>query len=116
MKIVHYVNQFFAGIGGEDAAGTGPELRDGAVGPGRRLATLLGDEHEIVATAICGDDYSATHPEFAAELKSLFEGQPDRAGIPVHNGSGPQHDDVDSLVGDAVVTERPGNLAGGVFR
>jgi glycine reductase len=68
MKIVHYVNQFFAGIGGEDAAGTGPELRDGAVGPGRRLATLLGDEHEIVATAICGDDYSATHPAFAAEL------------------------------------------------
>ncbi len=66
MRIVHYVNQFFAGIGGEDAASTGPQLRDGAVGPGRRLATLLGDEHEIVATAICGDDYSATHPEFAA--------------------------------------------------
>ena len=68
MKIVHYVNQFFAGIGGEDAAGTGPELRDGAVGPGRRLAALLGDEHEIIATAVCGDDYAASHPEFAAEL------------------------------------------------
>jgi betaine reductase len=68
MRIVHYVNQFFAGIGGEDAAGTGPELRDGALGPGRRLATLLGDEHEIVASAICGDDYAAGHPEFAAEL------------------------------------------------
>jgi glycine reductase complex component B subunit gamma len=68
MKIVHYVNQFFAGMGGEDAAGTGPELCDGAVGPGRKLASLLGDEHEIVATAICGDDYAASHPEFAAEL------------------------------------------------
>ena len=68
MKIVHYVNQFFAGIGGEDSAGTGPQLRDGATGPGRKLASLLGDEHEIVATAICGDDYAATHPEFAAEL------------------------------------------------
>ena len=34
MRIVHYVNQFFAGIGGEDAAGTGPELRDGAVDRG----------------------------------------------------------------------------------
>lgn len=68
MRIVHYVNQFFAGIGGEDSAGTGPELRDGAVGPGRRLAAVLGDEHEIVATAICGDDYAASHPEFAAEL------------------------------------------------
>ena len=68
MRIVHYVNQFFAGIGGEDSAGTGPELRDGALGPGRKLATLLGDEHEIVATAICGDDYAASHAEFAAEL------------------------------------------------
>jgi betaine reductase len=68
MNIVHYVNQFFAGIGGEDSAGTGPEMRDGATGPGRKLASLLGDEHEIVATAICGDDYAASHPEFAAEL------------------------------------------------
>ncbi len=68
MRIVHYVNQFFAGIGGEDSAGTGPELRDGALGPGRRLAAVLGDEHEIIATAICGDDYAAGHPEFAAEL------------------------------------------------
>jgi betaine reductase len=68
MKIVHYVNQFFAGVGGEDAAGSGPQLRDGATGPGRKLASLLGDEHEIVATAVCGDDYAAAHPEFAAEL------------------------------------------------
>ena len=68
MKIVHYVNQFFAGMGGEDSAGTGPELRDGAVGPGRKLASLLGDEHEIIATAVCGDDYAASHADFAADL------------------------------------------------
>jgi glycine reductase len=75
MKIVHYVNQFFAGMGGEDAAGTGPEMRDGAVGPGRKLASLLGDEHEIVATAVCGDDYAASHAEFAAELVSQAKGR-----------------------------------------
>ena len=68
MKVVHYVNQFFAGVGGEDAAGAPPELRDGSVGPGNRLAALLGDEHEIVATAVCGDDYASGHAEFAAEL------------------------------------------------
>ena len=68
MKIVHYVNQFFAGIGGEDAAGAEPELREGSLGPGRRLASLLGEEHEVVATAVCGDDYAAGHPEFAAAL------------------------------------------------
>ncbi len=68
MRIVHYVNQFFAGVGGEDAAGTGPELRPGPVGPGRRLQALVAPEHEIVATISCGDDYAAGHPEFAAEL------------------------------------------------
>ncbi len=68
MRVVHYVNQFFAGIGGEDAAGAGPELREGAVGPGRRLAALLGDEHEIIATAVCGDNYAAAQSEFAAAL------------------------------------------------
>ena len=68
MKIVHYVNQFFAGVGGEEEAGVGPELREGAVGPGRRLASLLGDEHEVAFTAVCGDDYASGHPEFAAAL------------------------------------------------
>ena len=68
MKVVHYLNQFFAGLGGEEAAGTGPELREGPVGPGKRLAALLGDEHEVVATAVCGDDHASGRPEFAAEL------------------------------------------------
>ena len=58
-RIVHYINQFFAGVGGEDAAGGGPELVDGPVGPGRRLAELLAPEHEIVATVWCGDDVAA---------------------------------------------------------
>lgn len=71
MRVVHYLNQFFAGIGGEDAAGAEPELRDGAHGPGRKLATLLGEEHEIVATAICGDDHAAAHPDFAPRLVAL---------------------------------------------
>jgi glycine reductase complex component B subunit gamma len=68
MKIVHYINQFFAGVGGEDAAGAEPVMHNGPLGPGRRLAAVLGDEHEIVATAVCGDDYAAGHAEFAATL------------------------------------------------
>jgi glycine reductase len=68
MRVVHYINQFFAGVGGEDAAGTGPTIHDGPLGPGRRLAAVLGDEHEIVATAVCGDDYASGHADFAAEL------------------------------------------------
>lgn len=68
MRIVHYINQFFAGVGGEDEAATGPQLRDGAVGPGKPLQALLEPEHEIVATIFCGDDHAASHPEFAEEL------------------------------------------------
>lgn len=56
-KIVHYINQFFANIGGEELADYKPELRDGAVGPGIKLAELLGEDYEIVATIICGDNY-----------------------------------------------------------
>ncbi|GIS89929.1 hypothetical protein CM1200mP19_2600 [bacterium] len=35
MKVVHYLNQFFAGIGGEEAADHPPEYREGPLGAGR---------------------------------------------------------------------------------
>jgi len=70
MRIAHYINQFFAGVGAEEEAGTEPELRAGAVGPGKRLAALLEPDHEIVATIFCGDDHAAAHPEFADDLIS----------------------------------------------
>ncbi len=56
-KIVHYINQFFAGIGGEDKADYEPELREEAVGPGMALKQALGEDYEIAATVICGDNY-----------------------------------------------------------
>jgi glycine/betaine/sarcosine/D-proline reductase family selenoprotein B len=56
-KIVHYLNQFFAGIGGEEKADYEPEVREGVVGPGGALAAALGADYEIVATVICGDNY-----------------------------------------------------------
>jgi glycine reductase len=71
MRIVHYVNQFFAGVGGEEAAGVPPALREGAVGPGRALAALLGPDHEIVATVFCGDDYAASDASASEELMAL---------------------------------------------
>ena len=56
-RIVHYINQFYAGIGGEEFANTPPEKRDGYVGPGMALSTALKDVAEIVGTVICGDSY-----------------------------------------------------------
>ncbi len=57
IKVVHYINQFFAGIGGEEKADYKPEVREGIVGPGMEFNKRFGDEAEIVATVICGDSY-----------------------------------------------------------
>jgi betaine reductase len=68
MIVVHYLNQFFAGLGGEEAAGTEPTRIDGAVGPGRGLE---GAGLHIDVTLSCGDNYFAEHE--AAALARLLE-------------------------------------------
>ena len=50
MRVVHYLNQFFGGIGAEEQAGVGLEVHNGAVGPGKLLEQLLGEGAEIVMT------------------------------------------------------------------
>ena len=57
MKIVHYINQFFGQIGGEEMAHHPLEVRKGPFGPGAALQALLGKDMEITATIICGDNY-----------------------------------------------------------
>lgn len=66
-KIVHYINQFFAGIGGEDKADYEPELRQTAVGPGMAIKQALGDDYEITATVICGDNYFGENLDAATD-------------------------------------------------
>lgn len=67
IRIVHYVNQFFGGIGGEDKAFVSPQAKEGPVGPGRAIQIALKDRGEVVATVICGDDYFAEKTEKATE-------------------------------------------------
>lgn len=58
VKVVHYINQFFANIGGEEKADYPAELRKGEfVGPGMALNAAFGEEAEIVGTIVCGDSY-----------------------------------------------------------
>jgi len=64
-KVVHYINQFFAGIGGEEMAGHRPEARKGFVGPGQAFNAAFGSGAEIVGTVICGDTYFADNLEKA---------------------------------------------------
>ena len=58
IKVVHYINQFFAQIGGEEKADYPAELRVGeVVGPGMAFMANFKDEAEIIATIVCGDSY-----------------------------------------------------------
>lgn len=57
LRIVHYLNQFFGQIGGEDKAGMEPLSQDGPVGPGLAFTGEFKGEAEIVGTVICGDTY-----------------------------------------------------------
>ena len=58
IKVVHYINQFFANIGGEEKADYPAELRVGeVVGPGMAFNINFKDEAEIIATIVCGDSY-----------------------------------------------------------
>lgn len=65
-RIVHYVNQFFGGVGGEEKADCEPRTISGPQGPGRLFEKVFREENtdvEIVATVLCGDSYFAEHPE-----------------------------------------------------
>ena len=73
-RIVHYINQFYSGIGGEEKADTPPEKRDGFVGPGMALNNALKDMVEIVGTVICGDGYFNENLEEASKtVLSMIE-------------------------------------------
>ena len=65
IRIVHIVNQFFAGIGGEDKAGIAVGVNEGAVGAARGLQAQLGDRAQVVATIHFGDNYFHEHKEEA---------------------------------------------------
>ncbi len=76
IRVVHYINQFFAGIGGEEKADIPPELKEGFVGPGMALNKTFKGEAEIVATVICGDSYFNENLEKAkAEILQMIKSQ-----------------------------------------
>jgi glycine reductase len=67
VRVVHYLNQFFAGLGGEEAAGHEPVRLDGPQGPGRALGAA---GLTVDVTLACGDDRFAT--DEAASLARLI--------------------------------------------
>lgn len=56
-KIIHYLNQFFGQIGGEEKANIALKIKEGPVGAGNAINNAINDKAEIVKTIICGDSY-----------------------------------------------------------
>jgi glycine reductase len=79
MRIVHYLNQFFGGLGGEEAAGVALEARAGAIGPGKLMEQLFGADAKVVLTLICGDNYAVENQDamLADALEKIGCVQPD---------------------------------------
>ena len=73
VRVVHYVNQFFGQIGGEKSAGIPPRIKEGPIGSGMLLQSVLRDRGQVVATVMCGDNYfSSCMNEAKAELVRLI--------------------------------------------
>ncbi len=79
LKVVHYLNQYFAGVGGEEEANAAVKVIDGTVGPGRLLQQILGDAAEIVTTVMCGDNYVNEERDEALEAigRAVSDAKPD---------------------------------------
>ena len=137
-KIVHYLNQFFGGIGGEEKAGFEPEVREEKIGPGLALAQALGEDYDIAATVICGDNYFGENLDTATDtiIEMVRKYEPDvfvagpafnagrygvacgtvckaveeRLGIPVLTGMYEENPGADMFKKD-VITVQTGNSA-----
>lgn len=139
-RIVHYINQFYAGIGGEEKADVAPEVREGVVGPGMALKAALGSEAEVVATVVCGDSYFASNIEKATAdiLEMMKKYKPDaviagpafnagrygtacggvceavvkQLGIPAVSGMYPENPGVEMYKKSFYIVETPDSAAG----
>lgn len=76
LKAIHYINQFYAGVGGETMADTGFHIMPDIKGPAVGLNQLWKGEMEIVKVVYCGDNYINTEsnfPEVKKQLQALIE-------------------------------------------
>jgi betaine reductase len=74
IKVLHYLNQFFAGIGGEEKAGQEALLLPHAVGVGSVIETALKAHGVEYATIVCGDNYfHEAEPEALRTIGSAID-------------------------------------------
>ncbi len=74
VRLVHYLNQFFGGIGGEEKADLPIEFREQAVGPAIGLQQAMAEKGKVIATIIGGDNYFNNNLEEArSQIRSLLK-------------------------------------------
>ncbi len=78
-RVVHYLNQFFVGLGGGESTNLPSGRKEGPVGPGRLLQSFLGETVSIVAIVSCGDNrFAEDEAQATKETLALIEAeQPD---------------------------------------
>lgn len=81
LKAVYYVNQFYAGIGGEEKADMGLVIFNEKKGPAIGIEDLWQEEMEIVKVISCGDNFINNEEKYNSILpeidKILDEVRPD---------------------------------------
>src|SRR3990172_9124476 len=79
LTVIHIVNQYFGGLGGEEKAGSPVVVVEGAAGAARGLQGQLGDRGKVGATIYCGDNYFHEHVEEAKGviLREVEKRRPD---------------------------------------
>lgn len=76
LKAVYYINQFFAGIGGEAQAGIGLEFHDTLKGPAIGISKFWKDDMDVVKVISCGDNFINKEENFEKikeEVRHLLE-------------------------------------------
>ena len=73
LRAVYYINQFYAGIGGEEKADVGLEVYDEKKGPAAGIEPMWKGEMEVVKVLMCGDNYINTDEKFQAILPRIKE-------------------------------------------
>ena len=74
IKVLHYLNQFFAGIGGEEKAGQEALFLRHAVGVGSVIESALKAHGVEYATIVCGDNYfHEAEPEALRAIGSAID-------------------------------------------
>lgn len=78
LKAVYYINQFYAGLGGEAMADVGMSILEEKKGPAIGLEKLWNGEMKVVKTIVCGDNFINNDDNFQdiiPDIKGIIDSE-----------------------------------------